>query len=124
MPSRERIEEYKQAVAAKYPLCPDVAFAADGCKLAIEVASNDDSEQRMFYNGWTHGHYVSCIFVFAPDGTIPMCAVNAPGCMHDSMVASYGGIYGKLESAFNEHGVKTVVDSAFSLGSLEAPPFL
>ena len=52
--------------------------------------------------------------MFAPDGTIPICALNAPGCLHDSWVAEYGGVYEKLKQLFEMYGAKTVVDSEFT----------
>ena len=77
----------------------------------------DDVTQNMFYNGWTHGHYISCIFVFAPDGKIHICSLNSPGCWHDStQQADYGGVYDKIEEVFEETGGKVVIDSAFALG--------
>jgi hypothetical protein len=52
--------------------------------------------QNIFYNGWKSDHFVSNIFLFAPDGSIPLCALNAPGNMHDSSaVARMGKIYEK-----------------------------
>ena len=35
--------------------------------------------QNHFSNGWTHGHYVNCIFVFAADGHIRICVINTQG---------------------------------------------
>ena len=52
-------------------------------------------------------------FVFAPDGTIPIMATNAPGNMQDSKVSNYGQIYKKLKYIYGEYGAKTVVDAAF-----------
>jgi hypothetical protein len=40
---------------------------------------------------------VSCVLVFAPDGTIPAAVLNAPGSWHDSSIAEMGGLYSKLE---------------------------
>jgi hypothetical protein len=79
-------------------------------------ASMDDMTQNMFYNGWTHGHYISCIFVFAPDGKIRICSLNSPGCWHDSTQADHGGVYDKIEEVFEATGGKVVIDSAFALG--------
>ena len=114
-PSVQKVEAYKAALSVKYRHTADVAFACDGVKLNIEKPG-DHYKQSKYYNGWTHGHYVSCIFVFAPDGTIPVCALNAPGCLHDSTVAEYGGVYDKLRSLYDTFGAKTVVDSAFNPG--------
>ena len=75
--------------------------------------------QSHFYNGWTHDHYVSCVFVFAPDGTIRIYVINAPGCMHDSQIAHWGGIYRKLYKVNMMHKASCVVDSAFAAGQLK-----
>jgi hypothetical protein len=76
-----------------------------------------NSKSNAHYNGWTRGHYISCIFVFAPDGTIPIAALNSPGSLHDSTVAFYGGVYDSLEYLHEEYGVRIVVDSSFKIGS-------
>ena len=116
LPSKEQVQSYVAAISAKYPFARNVGFACDGAKFAIQTPPGD-IQQSIFYNGWTRGHYVSCIFVFAPDGTIPICALNAPGCLHDSTVAFYGDVYKSLEQLYDEFGVKTVVDSAFRIGN-------
>jgi hypothetical protein len=74
-------------------------------------------QQERYYNGWKKDHYVSNMFVFAPDGTIPIIAIDAPGNMHDSKVADYGKVYTKLKLLYEAHGAKSVVDAAF-LGKL------
>lgn len=35
----------------------------DGLKLYLQKAGDYDT-QNNFYNGWTHNHYVSAVFVF------------------------------------------------------------
>ena len=69
IPTRGKIAEYQAAVAARHPFLPDVWATMDGLKLSIEQPSTDVTQSR-YYNGWTHGHYVSSVFCFAPDGTI------------------------------------------------------
>ncbi len=69
----------------------------------------------MFFNGWLHGHFVSNVFVFAVDGMIRICGLNAPGSMHDSTIADYTEVYEKLESVFKVMSGKVIVDSAFKL---------
>ncbi len=71
--------------------------------------------QECYYNGWTHDHYVTSIFCFCPDGTIQISFFNVPGPVHDSQVAEYGNIYGKLEDVFRSTGTgaKCCVDLAF-----------
>jgi hypothetical protein len=90
----------------------------DGVKLLLET-SGSYRIQECFYNGWTHDHYVSNIFVFCPSGVIVACSVNNPGCMHDSQIAEQGGVYAKLEIAYDASGGKGVVDSAFARGRYE-----
>ena len=118
-PSVQELHIYMSAVAAKYPRMNVVWGAMDGLKLTFQKANNG-IKQNHFYNGWTHGHYISCIFVFAPDGRIRVCIINCPGSMHDSTMAQYG-VYHKLEQLYKDHGATVVVDSAFSRG---AYPFL
>jgi hypothetical protein len=47
-----------------------------------------------------------------PDGTIPIAFFNVPGLAHNSQVAKYGNIYGKLEDVFRSTGAKCCVDLA------------
>ena len=58
--SRTEITEYMAAVAKKFPVLEQHKLwgAADGLKLPLE-RSNKWSVQNRFYNGWTHGMYVS-----------------------------------------------------------------
>ena len=84
----------------------------DGLKLYLQKSPHQ-SIQEMFYNGWKADHYVTNVFVFVPDGTIPIAFFNVPGCVHDSQVADWGGIYDKLESVYKLNGGVCVVDSAF-----------
>jgi hypothetical protein len=66
-PTAAEVLDYKNAISTQHHHVPDVWGACDGLKLAVQ-ASTDDITQNMFYDGWTHGHCISCIFVFAPDG--------------------------------------------------------
>ncbi|KAE9159250.1 hypothetical protein PF004_g31610 [Phytophthora fragariae] len=95
-------------------------MTTDGLKLNLQQA-HDPVLQNAFYNGWTHGHYVSNVLVFTPYGVITACALNAPGAMHDSLIAEWGGVYEKLEHVYETTGARCVVDSAFSKGDY---PFL
>ena len=90
IPPEEKIRSYVQAVETKHPSLKNVWCTMDGLKVSIESASGYE-EQARYYNGWTHGHYVSAIVVFCPDGTIPIVAYNVPGSVHDSMIAEWGG---------------------------------
>ena len=115
---QEEVLAFQQATTAKYPSLPEVWDTLNGLNLNIQ-STKDDKVQSIFYNGWTHGHYVSNVFVFGMDGTIRICGLNAPGTMHDSTLADYGNVYEKLERVFIETGGKVVVDSAFRLANNE-----
>ena len=81
IPSNEEIALYKEAVGAIYPLLSDVWSTMDGLKLNLQQSGNTEI-QACFYNGWTHGHYVTSVFVFCPDGTIPIAFLTFPDpCM-------------------------------------------
>ena len=87
IPSSEKIEEYKQMVQSRHQFLPNVWCTMDGLKLLLEQ-TGDSIIQERYYNGWTHDHYVSSVLCFCPDGTIPICYINIPGCVHDSQIAS------------------------------------
>ena len=120
MPPLGDIDEYKCVVVGMYPSLVDVWYVVDGLKLLLEQPRNGRI-QSCFYNGWTHDHYVTNIFAFAPNGQIIACSINNPGNVHDSQVAEQGGVYEKLEDQHRITGGKGVVDSAFSRGRY---PFL
>jgi hypothetical protein len=56
---------------------------------------------------------VSNIFVFAMDGTIRICGINAPGTMYDSSVSDYSFVYEKLKEMYQLMGSKVVIDLLF-----------
>jgi hypothetical protein len=112
IPLEEIIASYQEAVGAIYPLLSDVWSTMDGLKLYLQQSGNTEIQAR-YYNGWTHGHYVTSIFVFCPDGTIPIAFFNVPGSVHDSQVAHWGRVYDKLGAVYHDTGRKCTVDSAF-----------
>ena len=114
-PSQEELDSYVSAIGAKYPVLEEekVWGAADGLKIRLQ-RSSDWSVQNKYYNGWKGATFVNSVFVFAPDGCIRICTLNAPGTFHDSTMAEYG-IYDKMEQLFMDSGVRIVVDSAFNL---------
>jgi DDE superfamily endonuclease len=73
----------------------------------------------MFFNGWTHGHYVTNLIGFAPDEMIIFGIINAPGTVHDSTMASFFGVYDKLQKVYDETGLKCIMDSAFCASEYE-----
>ena len=72
LPNDNLINEYMNSISERHPALSNVWCTMDGLKLRLQRSGNNKI-QNMFYNGWTHDHYVSCVFVFAPDGTIPIC---------------------------------------------------
>ncbi len=112
MPSLEKLEEYRTLIATHHPVIQDVWGTMDGLKIKIEEAPDEITQSR-FYSGWKHAHFVTSVLCFAPDGTIPACFYNVPGCSHDSTVADWGGLYSKLERVYDQTGLKCVIDSAF-----------
>lgn len=114
VPSPEKINEYKQAISEKYPCLVNVWATMDGLKTPIQQ-SGSTKQQSYFYNGWKHGHFVTNVFCFCPDGTIPIAFMNVPGATHDSTVADWGDIYNKLERVYDETGAICTVDSAFRM---------
>ena len=95
MPNAEEIEAFKAAINLKYPSLSNVWGSMDGLKLFLQQAGKQVGKpdvQNYFYNGWTHDHYVSNLFLFSPDGKIRKYFLNAPGCWHDSTLANASGI--------------------------------
>ena len=114
LPTVAEVRKYQDAIGAKYPEVAEVWAAADGLKLCVE-ASGNYCTQNMFFNGYTHGHYINGIFVFSCDGKIRISIVNCPGTFHDSTMSDYG-IYRKMWEIYLRTGGKVVVDSAFRIG--------
>lgn len=112
-PDHPTINSLKAIVVAKYPALKDVYCVADGLKQAFEACADLD-EQSMYYNGWTHGHYISSLFVFGLDGRIIKCVLNVPGSIHDSTMCEWGNVYGELNEIYKDTGGKCCVDSAFN----------
>ena len=115
--SPEEVEFYRNAIGNKYPLMGDVWGALDGLKTTIEEAGTV-SVQNAFYNEWSHGHYLSSLFLFAPDAKIRYTVYNTPGTFHDSTMAQFG-LYEGMKEIFSQTGGKVVVDSAFAMPDSE-----
>lgn len=118
IPAAEKIKEYMEMVGNVYPELSDVWASMDGLKTSIQQAGST-TQQSYFYNGWKHSHFVTSVFCFCPDGTIPIAHMNLPGSTHDSTVADWGRIYDKLQSVHAETGAITAVDSAFRMRDAE-----
>ena len=116
-PSDDKIEEYQEAIQGRHDQLGDVYCFADGLKLSFQSCAGL-TEQSMYYNGWQHGHYVTNLFVFGADGRVINAVINAPGSVHDSTLAIWGGTYRKLEEVFERTGAICAVDSALPLAML------
>jgi hypothetical protein len=112
LPSHDKMEEYRSAIAERHPVLNNVWSTMDGIKVRIEQAP-DEVVQSRFYNGWKSDHFVTGVLCFVPDGTIVIAFYNVPGCCHDSTVADWGNVYTKLEEVYDNTELKCVVDSAF-----------
>ena len=115
LPNADKVNCNREAIKHRYPALTNVASVGDGLKILLQKAG-DQQTQEAFYNGWKSGHYITNLFVFAPDGTIIMSMINCPGSMHDSELAASGSpsIYTKINMLFEDYGVKCVMDSAFA----------
>ena len=69
-------------------------------KATVATIQRLESTENRYYNGWKGSTFVNSVFVFAPDGCIQICTLNAPGTFHDSTMAEYG-IYEKMEGLYN-----------------------
>lgn len=112
-PPEETIREYQRAIGARHEALPDVFCVADGLRLLFESCDGLD-EQSICYNGWKSCHDVTNLFVFGPDGMIIDAVLNVPGCVHDSCVASWGGLHDRLELVYDNFQAVCTVDSAFA----------
>jgi hypothetical protein len=113
VPNNNKIDRFVLSINEKYPALYNCWGGMDGLKLRVEKAG-DYQIQNLFFNGWQHGHYISKLFLFSPDGKIRACYINALGTMHDSTMAKRGSVYNKIDLLFAERGAKIVVDLAFS----------
>jgi hypothetical protein len=111
--SDEKIRFWNEEFAAKYPDLDNIYLAVDGLKLQLQKPG-DDRVQIYFYNGLTSDHYISNLFAFIPDSTIPVCVLDDPGSHHDTTVANFGGLYTLLTHVFDCNGGKVVMDIAFA----------
>jgi hypothetical protein len=124
LPTAQEVDRYAAAIASRHPpLRPHKVWAAaDGLKILLQ-RSSDWAIQNQHHNGWKDDTYVNSVFVFAPDGRIRICTINAPGTWHDSNMAEYG-VYDKMEMVYEQTRGTVVVDSAFRLRKSKDAPYL
>jgi hypothetical protein len=109
--SEETIHEYM--FAERHPRLPNVWSTMDGLKLYLQKSGKSDAQEQL-YNGWTHNHNMTSVFVFCPNGTILIAFFNVPGTVHDSQIVHWGKFYDKLDEVYKATGGKCTVDSAFA----------
>ena len=122
MPSVDKIEELKSVCNEKFMFLRDAYCVGDGLKIPIENCG-DPAVQNQFYNGWTHGTYITNLFIFSLDGRLIAMIINAPGSMHDStlaMVKDMSSIYDHLEQIYQLTGGRCVMDSAFASANTDS----
>jgi hypothetical protein len=56
---------------------------------------------------------VTNLLGFGLDGMIIFGVINAPGLIHDSYLASFFGIYEKLQAVYDKTGLKVICASEF-----------
>ena len=113
IPNIDTIRSYQDAICRRHPIFDGVWCTMDGLKLYVQTHA-DRAKENNCYNGWKYDHYVGAVLVFCPDGTIPFCCYNVPGCVHDSLIAEWGSVYSKLGRVYDLCGGKCTVNSAFS----------
>jgi hypothetical protein len=64
MPNNDEIDSFIAANSAKYLALCNYWGAMDGLKLCVERSGHHQT-QNIFFNGWTHDHYVSNLFLFS-----------------------------------------------------------
>lgn len=65
-----------------------------GLQLYLEKGK-DSVIPRMYFNGCPRLHYVCNDLLFAAGYVVTGCAINVPGCMHESQIRD--GLYDKVE---------------------------
>ena len=97
MPSHDKLLEYQDLIEMCHPALTDVWGTMDGLMIKINEALDEVTQSR-FYNGWKHCHCFISVLYFFLDGTYPACYYNIPGCLHDSTVADWVGLYNKQQN--------------------------
>ncbi|CAE6430030.1 unnamed protein product [Rhizoctonia solani] len=92
-PSEDEMAYFAELIQRRHPTIEGAFGFIDGLSLPVETSS-DPHQQELMYNGWLHSHRIGNILVFAPDGRVIACRLNAPGSWHDARIAQC--IYQKL----------------------------
>ncbi|EUC59327.1 DDE family endonuclease [Rhizoctonia solani AG-3 Rhs1AP] len=108
-PSPDEMDAFSAMIQQRHPAIWGAFGFVDGLNLPVETSSDLQLEEST-YNGWLHSHRIGNIFVFAPNGCIIACKLNAPGSWHDFCVARH--VYTKLIENTPE-GHFLIADTAF-----------
>ncbi|KAG8724940.1 hypothetical protein FRC09_011831 [Ceratobasidium sp. 395] len=92
-PSEDEMAHSSELIRRRHPAINGAFGFIDGLSLPVETSSDPREQERMF-NGWLHSHRIGNILVFAPDGRVIACRLNAPGSWHDARIAR--DVYRKL----------------------------
>jgi hypothetical protein len=76
-----------------------VALTAESILLTNNLIKQN-RQVLLWLDTWTN------LLGFALDGMIIFGVINAPGSLHDSSLASFFGMYKKLQAVFDETGLK------------------
>ncbi len=55
-PSGQTLDDYRDAIAVRQPLCYGAFGFCDGLRLPVATAGETELENA-YYCGWTHGHF-------------------------------------------------------------------
>ena len=110
-PNASTIFHFASVMHDRYPSLLGMFGFIDGLRLELHPCAESDMENA-YYNGYTHDHYVSNVFLFTPDGCVSYAITNCPGNWHDSVVSRTGGLYDILIRDV-PNGFFVVADSAF-----------
>ncbi|QRV96986.1 DDE superfamily endonuclease [Ceratobasidium sp. AG-Ba] len=113
-PSPAEMARSAELIRTRHPTVRGAFGFIDGLSLAAETSS-DPRQQEATYNGWLHSHRIGNILVFAPDGRVIACKLNAPGSWHDARIARH--IYSKLVHN-TPNGFFLIGDTAFQSDTL------
>ena len=68
-PKGDEFEDLTEMIAARHPLLRGAFGVIDGLNLPVEVSNNMEIENSC-YNSWLHGHFISSVFAFSPEGKL------------------------------------------------------
>lgn len=78
-PSHAEARTFAEQLEHKEPKVAGCMGFIDGLNLPIPTPDNTKDDPA-YYNGWQHGHFVTNVFLWTPDGCVCFCVVNSPVC--------------------------------------------